>query len=75
MSAPSGSLLPLIAAFAGNMAIAVLKGVAASLTGSGALLAEAVHSLADSTNQVLLYVGLRRARRKPDALHPFGYGL
>jgi cation diffusion facilitator family transporter len=74
MSAPSRSLLPLIAAFSGNLAIAILKGVAAFFTGSGAMLAEAVHSLADTSNQVLLYVGLRRARREPDRLHPFGYG-
>ncbi len=74
MSAPPSSLLPLVAAFSGNLAIAVLKGLAAFFTGSGAMLAESVHSLADTSNQVLLYIGLRRARRKPDPLHPFGYG-
>ena len=59
MSAPPSSLLPLVAAFTGNLAIAVLKGVAAYFTGSGAMLAEAVHSMADTSNQVNLYVGLR----------------
>ena len=50
------------------------KAVAAMLTGSVALFAEALHSLADTANQVLLFTGLRRARRSPDLRHPFGYG-
>jgi cation diffusion facilitator family transporter len=57
-----------------NVAIALAKGVAAFFTGSGALLAEAIHSFADCTNQVLLLVGLRQARRPPDPAHPLGYG-
>jgi cation diffusion facilitator family transporter len=57
-----------------NVAIALAKGVAAFLTGSGALLAEAIHTSADCTNQVLLLVGLKQARRQPDAAHPLGYG-
>jgi len=44
------------------------------LTGSAAMLAETVHSLADTANEILLYVGLRRSRPEPDASHPFGYG-
>jgi cation diffusion facilitator family transporter len=57
-----------------NAAIAVAKGVAAFFTGSGALLAEAIHTTSDCANQVLLLIGLRQARRPPDATHPLGYG-
>jgi cation diffusion facilitator family transporter len=62
------------AALAGNGALAVLKGIAALSTGSAAMLAETFHSLADTGNQVLLFLGMRRARRAPDRRHPFGYG-
>lgn len=58
---------------AGNGLIAVSKFVAAYATGSVSTMAEALHSVADTTNQVLLMVGLRRARRAPTALHPFGH--
>ncbi len=57
-----------------NVAIAVAKSVAAVYTGSGAMLAEAIHSSADCGNQILLLVGIRRARKPPDARHPLGYG-
>jgi cation diffusion facilitator family transporter len=57
-----------------NVAIALAKGVAAFFTGSGAMLAEAIHTFADCANQVLLLVGLRQARHAPDAAHPLGYG-
>ncbi len=57
-----------------NLAIAIAKGVAAVFTGSGAMLAEAIHSGADCTNQVLLLVGVNRSRRPPDVTHPLGYG-
>jgi cation diffusion facilitator family transporter len=57
-----------------NLAITVAKAVAAFFTGSGALLAEAIHTGADCTNQVLLLVGVRQARRLPDQAHPLGYG-
>ncbi len=57
-----------------NVGIAVMKGVAAFFTGSGAMLAEALHSASDCMNQVLLLVGVKQARRKPDAEHPLGYG-
>ena len=62
------------AAFCGNSAFAVLKGIAAATTGSAAMLAETFHSIADSGNQLLLYLGLRLAKRPPDAHHPFGHG-
>lgn len=57
-----------------NIAIAVFKGGAAVLTGSGAMLAEALHSGADCGNQLLLLLGVNRSRRAPDAEHPLGYG-
>jgi cation diffusion facilitator family transporter len=57
-----------------NLAIAVGKGVVAYITGSGALLAETLHSAADCGNQLLLLLGVKRARLKPDPSHPLGYG-
>jgi cation diffusion facilitator family transporter len=62
------------AALAANLGIAVVKFVAFLLTGSASLLAEAVHSVADTGNQVLLIVGSGRSRRPRSELHPFGFG-
>ena len=72
--APDESIKSVLAAFAANAAIAVAKGVAAVFTGSPALLAETLHTVADAGNEVLLYVAIRRSRRPADASHPFGYG-
>lgn len=57
-----------------NAAIALAKTGAAVYTGSGSMLAEAIHSFSDCANQILLLLGVKRAARPPDALHPFGYG-
>jgi cation diffusion facilitator family transporter len=57
-----------------NLVIAVAKGVAAVLTGSGAMLAETLHSFADCGNQLLLLLGVKRSQKAPDATHPLGYG-
>jgi len=61
-------------AVAANAAVAIVKGTAGLLTGSSALLAEAAHSVADTTNQGLLRVSLTLGERPPDEEHPFGYG-
>ncbi|MFL6843578.1 MAG: cation diffusion facilitator family transporter [Allosphingosinicella sp.] len=72
MSADSNRTL--LIAFAANLGIAVSKFVAAAFTGSSAMLTEGVHSVVDSSNQLLLIWGRRQARKPPDDRHPFGYG-
>jgi cation diffusion facilitator family transporter len=63
-----------IAALIGNLLVAVTKCVAAFVTGSSAMLSEAVHSLVDTGNEVLLLYGMRRSQKTPDSQHPIGYG-
>jgi cation diffusion facilitator family transporter len=70
----SESTLTVIVAMLANFGIAVAKGVAGALSGSAAMLSEAAHSVADTTNQGLLLVAVRRSNRAPDERHPFGYG-
>jgi cation diffusion facilitator family transporter len=73
MAGDASSTKVVMAAMIGNGLIAVSKFVAAFFTGSASVLAEAVHSVADTTNQMLLMLGIRRSRRRPTALHPLGY--
>ncbi|GLZ35725.1 cation diffusion facilitator transporter [Lentzea sp. NBRC 105346] len=73
MSAGGGTKA-IIAALAANAGIAVAKFIGFAFTGSSSMLAEAVHSVADTSNQGLLLLGQRTAQRKATRLHPFGYG-
>jgi len=70
----SGGGKAIIAAFLANIGIAIAKFVAWFFSGSASMLAEGIHSLADSGNQLLLLLGGRQAQRKADQEHPFGYG-
>jgi cation diffusion facilitator family transporter len=74
LSTQDESLGSVFVALAANTAIALAKGTAAVLTGSPALLAETLHTVADAGNEVFLYVAIRRSRHPADASHPFGYG-
>ncbi|HKN52912.1 MAG TPA: cation diffusion facilitator family transporter, partial [Amycolatopsis sp.] len=68
------STLTVLLAGGVNLAIAVLKLIAGIITGSGAMLSEAAHSVADTFTEVLLLTALKRSERPPDRIHPFGYG-
>jgi zinc transporter 9 len=67
-------LLPVLAAFFGNVLVCAAKFTGFVLTGSGAMFSEAIHSLADTANQSLLIIGVRKSARQPDSHYPYGYG-
>jgi divalent metal cation (Fe/Co/Zn/Cd) transporter len=72
--ARSASSKTVWAAVIGNLPVAITKIGAAAFSGSSAMVSEAVHSVVDTGNEVLLLYGMRRSRRRPDTEHPFGYG-
>jgi cation diffusion facilitator family transporter len=74
LSAGGGGAKAIIAALGANAGIALAKFIGFLVTGSSSMLAEAVHSVADTSNQSLLLLGRRTSRRRPDREHPFGYG-
>ncbi|MGZ4794774.1 MAG: cation diffusion facilitator family transporter [Acidimicrobiia bacterium] len=69
-----GSRRAIVAALVANLGITIAKFAAAIITGSASMLAESIHSMADTGNQGLLFLGGRRSRRPADTAHPFGYG-
>lgn len=74
MSHQDASIKSIVFALTANIGIAITKTIAAIITGSGAMLAESIHSFGDCGNQGLLFWGLRAAKKKPDTEHPLGYG-
>ncbi|MFO0550302.1 MAG: cation diffusion facilitator family transporter [Polyangiaceae bacterium] len=72
--ASSESTKSVVAALAGNVFVTLIKFLAFAISGSGAMLSEAIHSAADTGNQLLLFIGLRRARREGDDDFHYGYG-
>lgn len=74
MSHQNSSVKSILFALSANLGIAITKTVAAVLTGSGAMLAESIHSFADCGNQGLLFLGLKASKKDPDTDHPLGYG-
>jgi cation diffusion facilitator family transporter len=74
MSHQDTSAKSILFALLANLGIAITKSIAAFFTGSGAMLAESIHSFADCANQGLLFLGLKASKRKPNTQHPLGYG-
>ena len=74
MSHENSSVKSILFALLANLGIAITKTVAAVITGSGAMLAESIHSFADCGNQGLLFLGLNASKKKPTPDHPLGYG-
>ena len=74
MSHENSSIKSILFALSANLGIAITKTVAAVITGSGAMLAESIHSFADCGNQGLLFLGLKASKKEPTPEHPLGYG-
>lgn len=74
MAAEGGSRITVFAAIIGNLIIAIIKFIAAAITGSSAMISEGIHSLVDTGNGILVLHGMKRARQPADETHPFGYG-
>jgi cation diffusion facilitator family transporter len=74
MKEQSNSLRAVVFALIGNFLIAVIKFIVSVISGSSAMLAESIHSLADTTNQVFLLIGRKRSKKGADEVHSFGYG-
>ncbi len=70
----SGGHIAVIAAIIGNIAVGIVKFIAAFISGSAAMLSEGIHSVVDSGNGILVLFGMHRSKKEPDYLHPFGYG-
>lgn len=68
------SSVAVYAALAANMAVAVVKFVAAAVTGSSSMLSEGIHSTVDSSNEILLLIGIHKSKKPADDMHPFGHG-
>lgn len=71
---PAESKASIYSALAANLAVAVAKFAAAAVTGSSAMLSEGIHSVVDTSNELVLLLGLRLSKRPADATHPFGHG-
>src|SRR5512137_1514697 len=74
MTTQSGSKIAVIAAIVGNLIIALIKFIAAAITGSSAMISEGIHSLVDTGNGGLVMLGMKQATKPADENHPFGYG-